>query len=124
MKKDFLGMGFFGGKHFESDDRKRFFEEWDSMEDSEKLEIINKRIEDFKEGKKCREEMISVEHIDAHCKEWMDKTPEEKAKFVEDLKKSFEERHAMMKEWKQRFGHYGFGFHGRGRGCAHSGERH
>ena len=121
ITRDFLGMGFCGGKHLTSQDRAKFFENWDKMPDSEKLEMINKRIEAFKKGKDCEKDFFSVEHFDSHCKEWMSKTPEEKNKFVEDLKKSVEERHTMMKE---RFSDHGigFGFHDRGRECTHPSE--
>ena len=115
ITKDFFGKGYFGNKHFDADDRKKLIEEWEKMPDNEKLEMVNKRIAAFKEGKDCNRNPFSVEHIDAHCEEWMSKTPEEKAKFVEDLKSKFEKRHAMMKE---HFFHHGFesgfGFHGRG----------
>lgn len=122
MTRDFLGMGFFGGRNVDSENRSKFFEEWDKMPDSEKLAIVNKRVQDFKEGVDCKKNRFSVEHIDAHCEEWMSKTTEEKEKFVQDLKKTFEQRHEMMKEWKERFSHHGFGFHGRGRGYSNSTE--
>lgn len=119
ITRDFLGKGFFGNRHFDLEDRQKFIEEWEKMPDSEKLEIMNKRIAAFKEGK-CERDFISVEHIDAHCEEWMSKSTEEKEKFVEELKEKFEKRHSMMKD---RFSHHGFdfgrGFFGRGR---HQGE--
>lgn len=110
MTKDIFGRGFFGGKHFDLKNRQKFIEEWETMSDNEKLDNINKRIEAFKEGKDHERGCLSVEHIDAHCEEWMNKTPEEKVQFVEYLKQKFEKHQAMMKGC---FFHHGFGFHGK-----------
>lgn len=107
----FSGMGLFGNDHFSSQDRETFFEEWDKMPDSEKIEIINRRISNLK-GEKCeRHEMLSVEHIDKHCEDWMSKTPEEKEEFVEKMKEKINERHEM--------GHNHFGCHGHEFGGRH-----
>lgn len=112
MIRDFLGLGFFGNRHFGSEDRTKFTEDWDKMSDSEKLEIMNKRMAAFKAGKNCREEAFSVEQLDARCNEWMSKTPEEKAQQVEEMKKKFEDRRKMM---EAHFSHHHFGgFQGRG----------
>lgn len=112
MTRDFFGKGFFGNRHFDMNDRQKFIEEWEQMPDSEKLEIMNKRMEAFKEGRDCEKDFLTVEHIDNHCEEWMSKTPEEKAQFVEDIKQKFKERHEMMKGHFSHSG-FGFGFHGR-----------
>lgn len=115
--RDFFGMGFFGHRHFDLDERKQFCEEWNKMADSEKLEIMNKKIEAFNDKRNCNRDFFSIEHFDAHCQEWMSKTPEEKSKFVEGLKKTFEERHRMMKE---HFLHHEFeGCYGRERNHFH-----
>lgn len=124
VTRDFFSKGFFGNKHFDMEDRQKFIEEWEKMPDNEKLEIINKRIKAFKEGKECDNNRFSVEHIDAHCEEWMSKTPEEKALFVENLKKKFEKRHSMMKEHLFHHGfEFGFGFRGRGQNQEESADR-
>ncbi len=111
-RNDFFGMGF-EHRNFDCSEREKIFDEWNKMSDSEKLEIMNRRMNSFKE-KKGHGDHFSVEHIDARCEEWMKKTPEEKEVFVAERKKAFEERHAMMHEHFSHHG-FGFGFHGRGR---------
>lgn len=92
-----FGMGFFGGHHFDKDARKKFKEEWSKMTDSEKLELMNKRMEHIDH------DHFSVEAIDAHCEAWMKKTPEEKEAFVREKKEAV----------KSHFdGGFGFGRHG------------
>lgn len=95
-----FGMGFFHKRPFDSEARKKFQEEWSKMTDSEKLEIMNKRVEHM------GHDHFSVEAIDARCEEWMKKTPEEKQAFVDEKKKAFEERNACMHNF---FGHGKFG---------------
>ncbi|GEM_PF-634536 len=99
--KDFK-MGFFGRNPFDKDARKKFQEEWSKMTDDEKLEMMNKRMEDM--GK----DHFSVEAIDALCEEWMKMSAEEKEQFVKERKEAFEERCAC------RGGFHGHGFHGNG----------
>lgn len=101
--KDF-GMGFFGGGPHDKDARKNFREEWSKMTDSEKLEFMNKRMENF--GK--FEDRFSVEAIDARCEEWMKMSKEEKEAFVEEKKKAFESKMCAMHGMHGM--HRGFGF--------------
>lgn len=83
-----FGMGFFGKNPFDKDARKKFKEEWFKMSDSEKLELMNKRMEACDH----HEDRFSVEAIDARCEEWMRMTDEEKRSFIDEKKKAFESR--------------------------------
>lgn len=105
MTRNF-GMGFFGRNHFDKDTRKKFQEDWAKMTDSEKLELMNKRVE------RMGHDHFSVEAIDAHCEEWMKMTNEEKQAFVDEKKKAFESRMNGMNHFFGR----GFG-HGGHEGC-------
>lgn len=83
-----FGMGFFGRNLFDKDARKKFREEWSKMSDSEKLELVNKRMDSFD----SHEDHFSIEAIDARCEGWMKMTAEEKQAFVDERKKDFENR--------------------------------
>ncbi|MDR2084195.1 MAG: hypothetical protein LBP67_04295 [Bacteroidales bacterium] len=93
-----FGKGFFGRNPFDKEARKKFQEEWSKMTDSEKLDFMNKRVENM--GK----DHFSVEAIDARCEEWKKKTPEEKQAFVDKKKE------VMEKHFEGHFGGHGFGF--------------
>lgn len=101
MTRDF-NMGFFGRKGFGHDARTKFREEWMKMSDSERVDFINKKMEMMEKAEKfrdgfCRHGEMSVEAIDARCKEWMDKTPEAKEEFVLAWKEAMHQRHEWMK---------------------------
>ena len=98
-----FGMGFFGRHPFDKDISRNFQEKWSKMTDSEKLEFMNRRIDNRHIG----EDRFSVQHIDAHCEEWMKKTPEEKEEFVNGLKEAFRKRAACMSGFH---GHPGIDF--------------
>lgn len=93
MIKDF-GMGFSGRNPFDKEAKKEFKEKWSKMTDSEKLEFVNKRMEDFDN----HEDRFSVEAIDARCEEWMKMSKEEKQAFVDERKRAFESRMYKMHE--------------------------
>ncbi len=101
MTTNNFGMGFFGRNPFDREARKQFQEDWSKMTDQEKLDFMNKRMEQF--GK----DPFSVEQIDARCQEWMNKTPEEKQSFVDERKKAFENR---MNCRGRHFHHHHFGY--------------
>ena len=99
MRTRGFGMGFFGASPFDKDARKEFKESWSKMTDSEKLELMNKRME----GLDNHEDHFSVEAIDSRCEKWMNMSSDEKQAFVDEKKKAFECRmHGMH-------GHFGFG---------------
>ncbi|MDH6358379.1 hypothetical protein [Parabacteroides sp. PF5-9] len=98
MTREF-GMGFLGRNPFDKEARKKFKEEWDQMSDSEKLELMNKRMAGFNH----HEDHLSVEAIDARCEAWMKMSNEEKQTFVEERKKAFKSRMHNM------HGCFGFG---------------
>lgn len=83
-----FGMGFFG----RPEDRKKFREAWSKMTDSEKLEMMNRRMEMMDNP----ESRFSVEALDARCEEWMKKTPEEKETFVNEWKEKVQNRKECM----------------------------
>lgn len=80
-----FGMGFFGRNPFDKDARKKFREEWANMSDSEKLELMNKRMEGFDNHEDDR---FSVEAIDSRCEKWMKMSTEEKQAFVDEKKEA------------------------------------
>lgn len=100
MRKENFGMGFFGRNPFDHEARKKFQEGWSKKTDSEKLDFMNRKVEDM--GK----DHFSVEAIDARCSEWMKKTPEEKQTFVDEKKKM------MEKHRSEHFAGYHHGFSG------------
>lgn len=83
-----FGMGFFGRNPFDMETRKKFQQEWSKMTDNEKLDFMNKRVENM--GKGC----FSVEAIDARCEEWMKMSREEKEAFVKEHKEAAENHFA------------------------------
>lgn len=88
MRTKGFGMGFFGRNFFDKEARKEFKEKWERMTDSEKLELINKRMEHFDKD----EDFFSVEAIDSRCEKWMKMTQEEKTAFVEEKKAAIQNR--------------------------------
>lgn len=96
-----FGMGFFGRNTFDKEARKKIQENWAKMSDSEKLNLMNKKVENM--GK----DHFSVEAIDARCEEWMNKTPEEKQAFVDEKKEAFMDRKACMAHFQ---GHHHFDY--------------
>lgn len=85
--RDF-GIGFLGRNSFDKEARNKFKEEWLKMTDNEKLDFMNKRMENFDK----HEDHFSVEAIDARCETWMKMTSEEKQAFVDERKKAFENK--------------------------------
>ena len=79
-----FGMGFFGGNPFNKEVRKQFQEKWSKMTDSEKLEFVNKKVENMGNTH------FSIEAINARCEEWMKMSAEEKQAFVDERKQAFE----------------------------------
>lgn len=82
-----FGMGF-GRNPFDKDARQKFKEEWSKMNDSEKLDFMNKRME----GMDNHEDHFSVETIDARCEKWMQMSSEEKQTFIDERKKAIESK--------------------------------
>lgn len=95
-----FGMGFFGRMPF-GEGQENIFEKWDAMSDAEKLEVMNKRMEQFKE---CRDGIFSVEQIDKRCREWLDRSPEEKEAFM----KEHEKMHKQFRMDGHPFGQHPF----------------
>jgi len=93
-------MGFFGKNPFDKDARKKFQEEWRKMSDNEKLDFMNKRVENMGQDR------FSVEAIDARYEKWRKMTSEEKQAFVNEKKQAFMESSSCMHEF---FGHGRFG---------------
>ena len=85
MTKDF-GMRFWGENPFNKETRKEFQGKWSNMTDSEKLEFMNKKMENMGHDR------FSVEAINAHCEKWMKLSAEEKQAHVDELKQAFEEQ--------------------------------
>ena len=103
-----FGMGFFGKNHCDSDGIKKFQEKWAEMTDEQKLAFMNDRVENMN----CAHG-LSVEHIDAHCDEWMKRTPEEKQAWVDEInemRKHF--HHGMGGGMNCCFPRHRFGFPG------------
>lgn len=94
-----FGMGFFGRNPFDKDARQKFKEEWSKMTDSEKLDFINKRMEDIDN----HQDHFSVEAIDARCEKWMQMSRQDKQAFIDERKKAIESKMQAM------HGCFGFG---------------
>lgn len=92
-----FGAGFFGRMPF-AGGMNDLFEKWESMSDAEKLEMMNKHIELAKEFKNG----FSVEAIDKRCKDWLEKSQEEK----EALLKEKMEMHSHCRGGHHHFGHF------------------
>ncbi|MDR2040325.1 MAG: hypothetical protein LBQ60_20610 [Bacteroidales bacterium] len=92
MKASDFGMGFFGKGHFSEDARRKIREEWNKMPDSEKLELMNQRMNAWG----SENHAFNVENIDARCEKWMKLSPEEKEQFVSERKSAFQQRGACM----------------------------
>ena len=99
--KDFFGMHG-GDKHQTREDMMKLIENWDNLSDIEKLNMMDARVNAFKEHKEKHKNFFTVEGFDQKCAEWMAKTPDEKAIYVDELKKHAEEHHA---HFGGRFGH-------------------
>ena len=96
-----FGIGLFGGNPFNKEARKQFQEKWSKMTDSEKLELMNKKMEDM------GHDYFSVEAINARCEEWMKMSAEEKQALVDERKQAFEDR--MSQRGCFGDGRFGFG---------------
>jgi len=109
--RDF-GMGLSGRNHFGDDKRKKFYEEWIKMSDSEKIEFMNRKMEFMNNGVKggygfSQNTDAIIERIDARCKDWMKKTPEEKQRQINKWKSAFQ---AKREHLERSFVHERFGF--------------
>lgn len=102
-----FGMGPFGRPPFDKEARKKFQEEWSKMTDEEKLNFMNRKVEQMEKG--C----FSVEAIDARAEEWMKMTPEEKQEFVDKKREAFEHMHDCHAGFHGQFA-FGHGFPRRG----------
>lgn len=99
MKKNEFRMGFFGGNPFDRESRKELKEKWMKMSDSEKLEFMNKKMENLDE------DPFSIESIDARCEKWLKMTNEEKEEFINRKKEIIKDKKQRMKHFFQRM-HY------------------
>lgn len=91
--KDFFGIHGACDRNQMIEDMKKLIENWDTMSDIEKLNMMDARMNAIKEHKEKHKKMFTVEAFDQRCANWMSKTPEEKATFVEEFKKHAEEHH-------------------------------
>lgn len=99
MTTNNFDMGCFGQHPFGKGGRKILKEKWSKMTDNEKLEFMNKRMENFDN----HEDHFSIEAIDSRCEKWMSMSKDEKQAFINQRKETFEHRmHGMHR-------HFGFG---------------
>ena len=111
MSKENFRMGFFGRMPFTMEKRKELFEKWSTMTDAEKVEFMNKRMEDFNNrNRECEnffDERFTVAGRDRRAEEWLKKTPEEKEAFINEKKAAVKDR------FNKGFFRRGFRFGGR-----------
>lgn len=89
-------MGIFGKGTFNSDRIKKFQDKWTKMSDAEKLEFMNKKIEQISK------DPFSVEAIDERREQWLRLTPAEKEDLIKERKEAME-HHAEAHHLKGRF---------------------
>src|SRR5699024_10358607 len=92
MTRDHNNQHGFGPFHFQRGMREKFKERWAKMSDEEKLDFMNKRIEETEDDRTS----LFIKMIDEKCEKWMQKSTEEKEAFINEKKGPFKKRGRFM----------------------------
>lgn len=82
----------FGHFPFYHGKRKKFKKKWATMSDEEKLDFMNKRIEETEEERTS----FVINRINEKCETWMQKSTEEKEAFINEKRGFFKKRRHFM----------------------------
>jgi len=84
MRSNNFGMGFFGRRGFDFDDRKEYFEEWSKMSPKERAEEMDRRIDEMAAASNDMENFFGCDMRKHFAEKWANMSQEDKEEMMKN----------------------------------------
>lgn len=105
MRTRDFGMGFFGRRGFDFNEKREYFEEWSKMSPEEKIKEMDKRANEMAGGGHCMGDHFGGDMRSHFAERWTNMSQEEKETFIKEKDQIMKDRASFHEKF---FGENGF----------------